>query len=142
MAADQRTAREVLDAYLRELHSGYSERMVELFAAKVDWSIPGADDVPWLGERSTRDEIADYFTSHAGYVARDEFVVERVLADDRDGVALGYFKGRVKANNAPMESWFAIQVTVSDGLITRYRFYEDSLEVARAWRAPGRAESA
>ncbi|MGH4031071.1 nuclear transport factor 2 family protein [Actinomycetota bacterium Odt1-20B] len=142
MTTAQRTAREVLDAYLRELESGYSERMVELFAEKVDWSVPGADEVPWLGERSTREEIADYFTSHAGYVARDEFVIERVLADDRDGVVLGHFKSRVRANNAPMESWFAIHVTVVDGLITRYRFYEDSLEVARAWQAPGRAASA
>ncbi|WP_167390868.1 hypothetical protein [Streptomyces yunnanensis] len=32
-----------------------------------------------------------------------------------------------------MESWFVLQLTVLDGEITRYRFYEDSLTVARAW---------
>ncbi|MGH4031082.1 nuclear transport factor 2 family protein [Actinomycetota bacterium Odt1-20B] len=137
MTTAQRTAREILDAYLRELGNGYSERLLELFAEKVDWSVPGADEVPWLGARSTREEVADFFTSLTGHVAGEEFVVERVLADDRDGVALGHLKSRVRAHGALIETWFALHVTVTDGLITRYRFYEDSLEVARAWGGRG-----
>ncbi len=142
MTAEQRTPREIVEAYVRAMENGHSDRIAELFAEKVDWCVPGAEEVPWLGTRSTREEVADFFRALYNHVAKEEFVVEQVLADDRDAVALGHLKSRVRANNALMETWFALHVTVTDGQITRYRFYEDSLAIMRAWEAPGRTDPA
>ena len=142
MTAEQRTPREAVEAYVRALESGHSDRIAELFAEKVDWCVPGAEEVPWLGTRSTREDVADFFTVLYHHVAKEEFAIEQVLADDQHAVALGHLRSRVRANNALMESWFAIHMTVTDGQITRYRFYEDSLAIMRAWQAPGRPQPA
>ncbi|SHN20241.1 hypothetical protein SAMN05216268_123133 [Streptomyces yunnanensis] len=53
--------------------------------------------------------------------------------DGAEAAVSGRFRSRVIRNGAVMESWFVLQLTVLDGEITRYRFYEDSLTVARAW---------
>ncbi|MFK0296474.1 nuclear transport factor 2 family protein [Streptomyces sp. NPDC090442] len=127
------STRETVEHFLARLATGDVDGVAALFAERVDWDVPGAAEVPWLGIRTTRSEVVDYFTTHPTYVAKEEFVVERTLVDGVEAAVSGRFRSRVIPNGAAMESWFVLQLTVLDGEITRYRFYEDSLTVARAW---------
>ncbi|WP_274917921.1 nuclear transport factor 2 family protein [Streptomyces sp. WZ-12] len=124
---------ETVERFLDRLAWGDIDGVVTLFAERVDWDVPGAVEVPWLGTRTTRSEVADYFTAHPTHVAKEEFVVERTLVDGAEAAVSGRFRSRVIRSGAAMESWFVLQLTVTAGEITRYRFYEDSLTVARAW---------
>ncbi|MEK2474242.1 MULTISPECIES: nuclear transport factor 2 family protein [Streptomyces] len=141
------STRDTVENFLARLAAGDVDGVAALFAERVDWDVPGAVEVPWLGIRATRAEVADYFTTHPTYVTKEDFVVERTLVDGAEAAVSGRFRSRVIRNGAVMESWFVLQLTVSDGEITRYRFYEDSLAVARAWAstatgADGRAQEA
>ncbi|WP_369355109.1 nuclear transport factor 2 family protein [Streptomyces sp. cg2] len=141
------STRDTVENFLARLAAGDVDGVAALFAERVDWDVPGAVEVPWLGTRATRTEVADYFTTHPTYVTREEFVVERTLVDGAEAAVSGRFRSRVIRNGAAMESWFVLQLTVSDGEITRYRFYEDSLAIARAWAttttgADGQAQKA
>ncbi|NMO17901.1 SnoaL-like domain-containing protein [Pyxidicoccus fallax] len=128
--ADARTTRSTVEALLQGLEAGKS--VAELFAEQVDWDIPGAKEVPWIGRRSTRAEVAGFFDSLHDHVIVHEFRVTQILVDGRDAVLLGRLHDTVKATGRPLTTAFAIHLTVEKGHITRYHLYEDSYAVARA----------
>ncbi|UNO40429.1 nuclear transport factor 2 family protein [Streptomyces sp. MST-110588] len=134
--AKARTTREVVDAYMSALANGAIEEAVGLFAETVDWCIPGDLNIPWIGPLTSRAQVAKFFEIHPIYLDSEEFVAERVLTDGADAVLLGRLRSRLKTNDALMKSWFVIHLTVRDGEIVRYRLYEDSLAISRAWSAP------
>jgi hypothetical protein len=54
------------------------------------------------------------------------------VVEGEKAVALGEFASRVKKTGNVIESEFAFEFTVQDGLIVRYRLFEDSFAVSRA----------
>ncbi|MFE0172210.1 nuclear transport factor 2 family protein [Streptomyces sp. NPDC059002] len=125
--------RKVVEEFQARLAAGDADGVAALFAERVDWDVPGAQEVPWLGVRTRRAEVAEYFTTHPTYIVKEEFTVERTLVDGTEAALTGHFRSRTVLNGALMESWFVLQLTVVDGEITRYRFYEDSRAIAHAW---------
>ncbi|GAA1027645.1 MULTISPECIES: nuclear transport factor 2 family protein [Amycolatopsis] len=106
-----------------------------LFAEEVDWHIPGAAGlVPWLGRRRTPAEVADFFASVSRYVIQELFEVDRIFVDGEESVVTGRLRSVVRATGRPVESQFAIRITVVGGRIKRYLFLEDSYAVANAVR--------
>ncbi|SFQ56263.1 hypothetical protein SAMN05421810_109229 [Amycolatopsis arida] len=133
--SDTERTRAVVTEYFRRLADRDQAGLVALFADEVRWDIPGATDlVPWIGPRTTRAEVAEFFATFDDYIARDRFTVHRIVADGQDAVALGELRSRVRATGQLIESPFAIHLTVADGKITRYVLLEDSWRVAEAAR--------
>ena len=58
--------------------------------------------------------------------------VSTFLVDGKDAVVLGHVSQRLKSNGKAFTIPFALHLTVSGGLISRYHVYEDSLTVAEA----------
>jgi uncharacterized protein len=133
--SDASVTRATVEAFLAELEAGDVGAAVGRLAEPVDWRVPGSSAVPWIGERSTRAEATEFFALLDRHLEAERFVVTRILVDGADAVVLGDFRDTVRATGATLESWFAIHLTVADGQITRYHFYEDSYAVARAMGA-------
>ena len=58
--------------------------------------------------------------------------VSGFLIDGEDAVVMGHVSQRLKSNGRAFTTPFALHLSISDGLITRYHVYEDSLTVAEA----------
>lgn len=107
--------------------------LLELFSEEVDWDIPGNKDVvPWVGPRHGREAVGAFHQDLAIQIAPERFEVQRILADDKDVVAIGELSSRVKATGRLIETPFAFVFTIKEGKIVRYRMLEDSYAVAIA----------
>lgn len=133
--------RAVVDAFLARVAEGNPERIAELFAERVDWRLNWPDgehpDTPWIRPRATRAEVADHFRELAAHNLPGEPPAEppTVLVDGSDAVVLVELRQVARTTGVPYAARCALRLTVSDGLISRYHVYEDSLAVARAFGA-------
>ena len=105
------------------------------FAEDVDWYIPGdLDTVPWIGRKRGRAGVAEFYRQLKELVVSEKFEVRRVVADGNRCVVLGGLITRVRATGSRIESEFAFDIEVRDGLITRYHMFEDTWAVSNACR--------
>ncbi|MGW1990382.1 nuclear transport factor 2 family protein [Embleya sp. NPDC001921] len=125
--------RAVVEEYFRRAAAGDFERMPELVAEEVDWDVYGAEEVPWIGRRTTRAEVADFFDILPRHLKAEEFAIHQILVEGEDAVALGYMRQVVVTTGNLFVSPFAFRFTVRNGLITRFVTYEDSLNLARSF---------
>jgi ketosteroid isomerase-like protein len=130
----ERITRATVEELLSRMASGDAETTAELFAEEVDFLCAGFERVPWVRPRRTREDMADFFrTMNANFVPEDRSAsVSGFLVDGEDAVVMGHVSQRLKRNGRAFTIPFALHLTVSDGLITRYHVYEDSLTVAVA----------
>ncbi|MBL1099435.1 nuclear transport factor 2 family protein [Streptomyces coffeae] len=132
-AVTERT-RATVQELLGRLVEGDPERIAALFAERVDWQIAENPAAWWIRPRSTRADVAAHFRDLAQGVQPDPDgnTVDAVVVDGPGAVLTGTLAGTVRATGRPYRSPFAMRLTVEDGLITRYRIYEDSLAIAVA----------
>ncbi len=128
------TTHDTVEELLSRMASGDAEMIAALFTEKVDFLCAGSEKVPWIRPRRTREDMADFFaTMSANFVPEDRSAsVSGFLVDGKDAVVMGHVSQRLKSNGKAFTIPFALHLTVSDGLITRYHIYEDSLTVAEA----------
>ncbi|MER7787785.1 nuclear transport factor 2 family protein [Streptomyces sp. NPDC097640] len=126
--------RATVQEFLARVAAGDLERLGALFAERVDWLIAENPDVPWIRPRSTRADAVAHFRELAEGVAPalDGNTVDAVVVEGTEAMVTGVLAGTVRATGKRYRSPFAMRVTVEDGLITRYRVYEDSLMFAAA----------
>ncbi|MFF0742882.1 nuclear transport factor 2 family protein [Streptomyces sp. NPDC004111] len=126
--------RAVVQEFLTARLAGDTERLVELFADKVDWLLAENPGVPWIRPRSTGAECAAQFTDLAQYtVAEDSRAsLDAFLVDGTDAVLMGRLSGTVRATGKSFEGPFALRLTVEEGRIVRHHLYENSLSIAEA----------
>ncbi|MCW2870402.1 nuclear transport factor 2 family protein [Actinacidiphila oryziradicis] len=131
------TTRRVLDELLSRMGEGEhaANRIAELFAPAVDWLVPGSPAVPWIRDRSTRADAADFFRTMLGHFVPEDraATLDHILVDGPQAIVTGSVTQRLRTNGRLFTTPFALHITVQDGLIARYRVYEDSLAVAGAW---------
>lgn len=131
------TARQVVECYLAAVAEFQADPnpsnlaiVADAFAEEVDWNIAGdTDTVPWIGERRGKTGVAEFFTDLRKDNDPQRFAIRKILADTDTVVVLGDLATRVKATGRLIETEFALDITVRDGLIVRYRLIEDSFAV-------------
>src|SRR5262245_58803108 len=128
------TTRSTLTQLSETLHAEAApESIAALFSEDVDWLIPGdVELVPWIGRRQGRQGVAAFFRDLRQRVEPIRFEIRSIVVEGEKAVALGELESRVKSTGNVIESEFAIEFTVRDSLIVRYRLFEDSFAVARA----------
>jgi len=128
------TTRGTVTQLFEKLQAGTApESIATLFSEDVDWLIPGdVDLVPWIGRRQGRQGVAAFFRDLRQRVEPLRFEIRSIVVEGEKAVALGELESRVKSTGNVIESEFAIEFTVRDTLIVRYRLFEDSFAVARA----------
>ena len=133
---EERT-RHVTNRLLAKLGCGADpEDLAALFCRKVDWAVPGdAGALPWIGRgRVGRHRIADYVRQSRALVEPGAFTVDDILVQGERAVILGERSYRVRQTGKPVETEFAIVLTVTGGRIARFRLLEDSFAVSQASR--------
>lgn len=104
-----------------------------LFSEDCDWCIPGdLERVPWIGARRGREAVAAFFEELRLYNEPERFEVRDILTGPGRAIVLGDLATRVKATGRLIETDFALDIGVRQGLIVRYRMFEDTFAVARA----------
>ncbi|MCZ0732870.1 nuclear transport factor 2 family protein [Phreatobacter sp. AB_2022a] len=128
------TTRAVVERYFELLSTGADARAVAaLFSEAVDWVIAGdTARVSWIGRKVGRAGVASFVTQLREAIESVRFERKALLVDGHRAVAIGELVSRVKATGRLIETEFAFDFTVEEGLVTRFRMFEDSVAVAAA----------
>lgn len=131
------TTAETTNAFLERLGAQDAEGLGELFAEEIDWVVPGAPALPWIGKRSRKSEVPDYFrTLWAGLEPGKSVVsVETVLTDGEEAVIFAVFDHVAAPTGRTFHTDVAMRLTVSERKIVRMHLYEDTAAVAAAFAA-------
>ncbi len=81
----QRTE-EIVTGFFGRLAARDPEGMGEYFAEAIDWYVPGDTTLPWIGHRSRRAEVADYFRTMWPHFESDKSTasVEKLIVSGND----------------------------------------------------------
>jgi ketosteroid isomerase-like protein len=106
-----------------------------LFDAEVVFEIQGDDGVlPWIGRKSGRQAIADFIRDIRTLTEPMTFEVEDILASNSRAAIIGALQTRIKATGKVTATQFAIILTITGDVVTRFQMLEDSFDVSKAAR--------
>ena len=107
-----------------------------LFDAGLLFEIQGDDGVlPWIGRKTGRQAIADFIRDIRALTEPVAFDVEDILASDSRAAIIGALQTRINATGKITASQFAIVLTITGDVVTRFQMLEDSFDVSKAARA-------
>jgi ketosteroid isomerase-like protein len=110
-------------------------KLAALFDTDLVFEIQGDDGVlPWIGRKTGRQAIADFFGDIRALTEPVSFEVEDILASDSRAVVIGALETRIKSTGKITATQFAIILTITDGVVTRFQMLEDSFDVSKAAR--------
>jgi uncharacterized protein len=105
------------------------------FDADLVFEIQGDDGVlPWIGRKSGRQAIADFIHDIRTLTEPINFEVDDILASDSRAAIIGALQTRIKATGKVTATQFAIILTITDNVVTRFQMLEDSFDVSKAAR--------
>lgn len=131
------TTVETTNVFLERLGAQDAEGLGGLFAEEIDWVVPGTPALPWVGKRSRKSDVPDYFRAlWAGLEPGKSVVsVEAVVTNGEDAVIFAVFDHVAAPTGRPFHTDVAMRLTVTEGNITRMHLYEDTAAVAAAFTA-------
>ncbi|MEU8951940.1 nuclear transport factor 2 family protein [Streptomyces sp. NPDC048489] len=129
------TTREVVEKFLGLLGAGDPDAVAEVFNEVIDWYVPGSDQLPWTGRRTTPAQVADYLRVLGENIVPEENVdkVEALIVEGEHAVLLGEFTRTARSTGRVYEMPIAMHFQVVDGRISKLYLYEDTAKVARAY---------
>lgn len=105
----------------------------DLVSADVDWLVVGDRKVvPWAGRWIGKAGVSQFYATLREETINERFDVKDVLAQGNRVVIIGELATRVKRTGKLIECDFVFDFVVEDGLIVRFRPFEDSEAVAQA----------
>ena len=90
--------------------------------------------LPWIGRKTGRQAIADFVRDIRTLTESVSFEVEDILASDNRAAIIGALQTRIKATGKMIATQFAIILTITGDVVTRYQMLEDSFDVSKAAR--------
>lgn len=107
----------------------------DLVSDDVDWFIVGDRKiVPWAGRWVGKTGVSQFYGTLRKETVNERFDVKDVLTHGNRVVIIGQLSTRVKRTGKLIESEFVFDFLAENGLITRFRPFEDSEAVAMACR--------
>ncbi len=106
-----------------------------LFDADLVFEIQGDEGVlPWVGRKTGRQAAADFIRDVRLLTEPVAFDVEDILASDGRAAIIGALRTRIKTTGKITATQFAIVLTITGGVVTRFQMLEDSFDVSKAAR--------
>ncbi|MFF3963945.1 nuclear transport factor 2 family protein [Streptomyces griseorubiginosus] len=122
-----------VEAYLDALGARDMEHILSHFSADAAWTIPGDPALtPWAGSRTGPEGIRQSLASFFAAVEPLAFELGPLVEADGRVLAPGRYSSRFHPSGKVLNSEVIMRFTVTDGLITDYRVFEDSLGITRA----------
>jgi ketosteroid isomerase-like protein len=107
-----------------------------LFDTDLVFEIQGDDGVlPWIGHRTGRQAIVDFIHDVRSLTEPISFEVDDILASDSRAAIIGALQTRIKTTGKSIATQFAIILTITSNVVTRFQMLEDSFDVSKAARA-------
>ena len=134
MSSQRNTA--IAQKFLEGIGGGrVPDEIATLFDADLVFEIQGDDGVlPWIGHKTGRQAVADMIRDIRALTESVAFNVEDILASDSRAAIIGALQTRIKANGKIIATQFAIVLTVTGDVVTRFQMLEDSFNVSKAAR--------
>ena len=106
-----------------------------LFDEQLLFEIQGDDGVlPWIGRKTGRQAIADFIRDIRTLTEPVTFDAEDILASDSRAAIIGALQTRIKATGKIIATQFAIILTITGDIVTRFQMLEDSFGVSKVAR--------
>lgn len=130
----QLSPRDTIEEFFRRTGSTASvEEIAELVSEDVDWFVAGdLSVVPWIGQKIGKAGAAEFYSQIRSEITSERFELKDILSQGKRVVAIGELASRVNKTGKLIESEFVFDFIVENGLITRFRMFEDSFAVAQA----------
>lgn len=130
----QLSPRDTIEEFFRRTASAATvEEIAELVSEDVDWFVAGdISVVPWIGRKIGKAGAAEFYAQIRSEIISERFELKDILSQDNRVIAIGELASRVQKTGKLIESEFVFDFIVEEGLITRFRLFEDSFAVAQA----------
>lgn len=127
-------AKEVINEFFKRVATAQDTlQIAELVSPNVDWFIAGDTlHVPWIGKKVGRKGAAEFYSQIRAQIRSEQFVIGETLAHDNRVLVTGSLASRVIRTGKLINTEFIFDFTVKEGLITRFRLFEDSYAVSQA----------
>jgi uncharacterized protein len=132
MSHQQNTA--IAQKFLEGIGGGRDpDEIAALFDADLVFEIQGDDGVlPWIGRKTGRQAVAGFIRDIRALTEPVTFDVEDILASDSRTAIVGALQTRIKATGKIIATQFAIILTITGDVVTRFQMLEDSFDVSKA----------
>jgi uncharacterized protein len=126
---------EIARKFLEGIGSGRDPtEIAALFDADLVFEIQGDDGVPPLiGRKTGRQAIVGFILDIRALTAPIAFEVDDILSNSRAAI-IGALQTRIKASGKITATQFAIILTITSDVVTRFPMLEDSFDVSKAAR--------
>lgn len=123
----------VIEQFYHNLAAKNFEANVQLFAENVKWHIPGNQRMAtWIKDRNSRDDIKNFYKELYENLEGVSFDVTRKFYNEDQAVVTGHLVSRILSSGKLFDSYFTVQFTVENNLITEYLMLEDSYALIEA----------
>lgn len=105
-------------------------KISDLFAETIDWDLPGnKEKFPWVGKRSVKAEVDDFFKELYANVASQKFEIDFISVQGENATVVGNLASKILKYDKVFETEFVVIIKVVDGKIVKYHFLEDSYKL-------------
>ena len=121
---------------LQKLGAGApAAEVAALVSEDVSFEVPGdTNALPWIGMKVGRQAVADFIRDQRELLVSNAFRVDDILVSATRAVILGELSATIKRNGKIAATYFAIILTIKDGLVVRFQMLEDSFAASQAAR--------
>lgn len=124
--------RAIVEQFYKRRSLNDIDGVIDLIADDIKWEIPGDKDLaPWLGNRSSKEEIREFFSLQKQHLESLIFDTNQLVVEGENAVAIGYLSSRMLKTDKVFNSHFMTHFIVKNKQITHYFFSEDSLELVK-----------
>lgn len=133
--AKKQTALDIANAYMEAMGKGDMKAMENLMHEDMVWQNAGDKNIPWIGPWNGKKAILEKFMPAfgAGFQTIKWEPVDALTSDDT-AAYFGQMIGKLTNSGEQTEEFtYALRVKVKDGKVILWNWFEDSIEVARAY---------
>jgi ketosteroid isomerase-like protein len=112
---------------------GDIDSIIAVLKDDVQWEQPEHPDIPYGGSRKGKAAVREFFKA-VGQVDVISFEPLDYVADGDRVLAIGRWKGRVRATGKTFLSEWVMSWIVRNGKVTQFRAYEDTAALVAAFR--------
>lgn len=154
MNAQAQSSSELIGAYLDAVIRRDASAIDRYFHPDVEYMVNGTPSrdptgvlppifaechtaLPWLGVYHGREALKAFFEHLHRNLQVTTFGPREVISDGNKAAAFGWFQLHALPTGRTADISYSILFELRDGLIVRYHFLENTLDVANAFRAGG-----
>ncbi len=132
---DVRTNVDVVQETYEAVRRGDVPTLLELLTDDVEWTLQGPSAIPFAGTRYGREGVAEFFSLVGETLEFEQFEPREFVVQGDTIAVLGYERSIIKPTGRSLEQEWAHVYTLRDGMIAKFRAFEDTAALVVAFEA-------